>query len=138
MDACFHRQGPTQDPSLRLRPFYIVRYCLQPYGWGPINWRYSQCRDLDPDLDVLGSRILGTIGSKMLDFGKSLGMVSPGVENVGAPRGSILELCKASQLPYNTKSKHVQHLLILFPPTVLIWPLFGVYRWDHLFTMGWT
>ena len=43
--------------------------------------------------------------SKNNDFAKSLGMASPGVENVGGPRGSILELCMASQLPYKKKVK---------------------------------
>ena len=42
-------------------------------------------------------------GTKNMDFSKSLGMASPGVENVGGPRGSILELSRASQLPYNKK-----------------------------------
>ncbi len=44
-------------------------------------------------------------GTKNIDFGKSLGMASPGVEIVGGPWGSILELWGASQLPYNKKSK---------------------------------
>ena len=32
---------------------------------------------------------------------KIMGIASPGVENVGVPRGSILELSRASQLSYN-------------------------------------
>ena len=43
--------------------------------------------------------------TKNIDFWKSLGMASPGVENVGVPWGSILELWGGSQLPYNKKSK---------------------------------
>ena len=35
-----------------------------------------------------------------------MGMASPGVENVGGPRGSILELSRASQLPYNQNIKN--------------------------------
>ena len=45
-------------------------------------------------------------GLPNIDFSKSLGMACPGVENVGVPRASILELSRASQLPYNnTKYK---------------------------------
>ena len=40
-------------------------------------------------------------GGKNIDFSKSLGMASRGVENVGVPRGSIFKLARASQLPYN-------------------------------------
>ena len=34
-------------------------------------------------------------------------MASPGVDIVGVPRGSILELSRASQLPYHKKIKNV-------------------------------
>ena len=51
--------------------------------------------------DERGSTVLVSMGTQNIDFSKSLGMASPGVENVGGPRGSILELCMASQLPYN-------------------------------------
>ena len=48
------------DPGARFRTFYIVRSCLQPYG-GPINWKDSRCRDLDPDFEFFGVEISGTI-----------------------------------------------------------------------------
>ena len=47
----------------------------------------------------------GLRGTKNIDFSKSLGMASPGVENVGVPRGSVFKLSRASQLPYSEKSK---------------------------------
>jgi hypothetical protein len=45
-----------------------------------------------------------------IDFSKSLGMALPGVENVGVPCGSILELSRPSQLPYTKKSKNVKNI----------------------------
>ena len=47
----------------------------------------------------------GLRGTKNIDFSKSLGMASHGVENVGVPRGSVFKLSRASQLPYSEKSK---------------------------------
>ncbi len=49
---------------------------------------------------------IGPGGAKNIDFSESLGMASPGVENVGVPRWSIFKLSRASQLPYNQKSKN--------------------------------
>ena len=42
-------------------------------------------------------------------------MALPGVENVGVPCGSILELSRPSQLPYNKKSKNAQQIKKIGP-----------------------
>ena len=61
-------------------------------------------------------------GVKNTDFSKSLGMVSPGVENVGGPWGSILKLSRASQLPYsNTKQQMSQQKQIICPKYVSVY-----------------
>ena len=67
VEAQTHISPP--DPGARFRTFYIVRSCLQPYG-GPINWKDSRCRDLDPDFEFFGVDILGTIGPQDLGVGK--------------------------------------------------------------------
>ena len=58
--------------------------------------------------------------TKNIDFWKSLGMASPGVENVGVPWGSILALWGASQLLYKKKSKKWSKKLPIYRPPAAI------------------
>ena len=51
-------------------------------------------------------------GTKNIDFSKSLGMALTGVENVGAPRGSIFNLSRGPQLPL--KKQNVGPTLFYF------------------------
>ena len=48
----------------------------------------------------MGPGPLGSRGDQNIDFPKNLGMALPGVENVGAPRESMLNLSRGTQLPY--------------------------------------
>ena len=82
------------------------------------------------------------MGTQNIDFSKSLGMASPGVENDGGPRGSILELSRASQLPYNKKIQKINQkyniyftiFYRIFSTTCLGSPLgsYGRYKSENL------
>ncbi len=73
-----------------LGPWALAHWPMGPGPWALAHWALAHW---------------GLRGTKNIDFSKSLGMASPGVENVGVPRGSVFKLSRASQLPYSEKSK---------------------------------
>ncbi len=75
-------------------PWALAHWPMGPGPWALAHWALAHW---------------GLRGTKNIDFSKSLGMASPGVENVGVPRGSVFKLSRASQLPYSEKSKNVNN-----------------------------
>ena len=71
-------------------PWALAHWPMGPGPWALAHWALAHW---------------GLRGTKNIDFSKSLGMASPGVENVGVPRGSVFKLSRASQLPYSEQFK---------------------------------
>ena len=110
MGPCPLGQGPAQarahgplpiGPGSGPGPWALAHWArVRPGPMGPCPlahgpWPMGPC-PLGPwALAHWGLRVI-----KNIDFSKSLGMALPGVENVGAPRESILNLSGGPQLPY--------------------------------------
>ena len=90
-----------------LGPWALAHWPMGPGPLGPGPWALAHW-PMGPGPWALAHWALahwGFRGTKNIDFSKSLGMASPGVENVGVPRGSVFKLSRASQLPYSENQK---------------------------------
>ena len=116
-------------------PWALAHWARGPWPIGP--WALAHWPMGPGPLGPWALAHWGLRGTKNIDFSKSLGMASPGVENVGVPRGSVFKLSRASQLPYSENQKNSkQHKNIDFPVFLYIqlllnWPvvalsIFGV------------
>ena len=120
--------GPWALAHWARGPWHIGQWALAHGPWPIGPWALAHWPTGPGPLGPWALAHWGLRGTKNIDFSKSLGMASPGVENVGVPRGSVFKLSRASQLPYSEKSKKSSTKKMTFPvflyiQLLLSWPV---------------